>query len=234
MLRRSITSNSNTAGLALRVSTTGRKAWTFLYTSPRDGRRSRTTLGTYPATSLAVARRMALEARAHVEEGRDPRDVVAQKAGAMTVAGLVGSYLENHVRPISRSAAAMERRFKKNVIPIIGAVRLADLHRRDINRVTDPIAKRGSPGEAASVFKDLRGALRWAMWRGDIDVTPMIGMKKPQEVGAACARLDRCRNQDALERPPDRAGAVEGLPTHHQALPLHCAAHRRSRRYAHL
>src|SRR5437764_7264780 len=57
-------------GLALRVTEGGHKSWSYLFTSPRDGKRARATVGTYPATSLAAARTRALEARGHVEEGR--------------------------------------------------------------------------------------------------------------------------------------------------------------------
>ncbi len=54
--------DSDTPGLALRVSSAGHKAWTFHYTSPRDGKRARHKLGTYPALTLAKARREALSA----------------------------------------------------------------------------------------------------------------------------------------------------------------------------
>src|SRR5882672_1586675 len=83
------------AGLALRVSGGG-KAWTFNFTSPKDGKRARLTFGSYPGTSLAGARTRATEARGHLDADppRDPRDVFAeQEAGAMTVKMLVESYL---------------------------------------------------------------------------------------------------------------------------------------------
>jgi len=48
--------------------TSPRKSWTFLFTPPGD---TRMTLGTYPATSLAQARTLAIEARGQLEEGRD-------------------------------------------------------------------------------------------------------------------------------------------------------------------
>jgi hypothetical protein len=51
------------AGLALRVTERGHRSWSYLFTSPRDGKRARVALGTYPATSLAGARGKALEAR---------------------------------------------------------------------------------------------------------------------------------------------------------------------------
>jgi Arm DNA-binding domain len=59
-------------GLAFRVTKDGHRSWCFHFTSPRDGKRARATIGTYPATSLAGARGKALEAKGHVEEGRGP------------------------------------------------------------------------------------------------------------------------------------------------------------------
>src|SRR5215831_13357514 len=61
-------------GLALRVSETA-KSFTLHY---RFGdRQVRWTLGAYPAISLGAARRKALEARAELAEGRDPRSTKA-------------------------------------------------------------------------------------------------------------------------------------------------------------
>ena len=162
-------------GLALRVSSRGRKTWTFHYTSPSDGKRARLTLGTYPATTLANARGLATEARGAVEAGTDPR---TRTNGAMTMASLVQSYVEKHVAAL-RSATEVERRIRKNIVPVIGDVRLADFHRRDVNRCVDPILKRGSPIEAARAFEDLRAMLRWAVSRGDLDHNPIDCMKKP-------------------------------------------------------
>jgi integrase len=167
-------------GLALRVSATGHKGWTFHFSAPSDGKRVRMGLGTYPATTLAGARARAAEARGLVEAGEDPRLAFgAQAAGAMTVTTLIESYLAKHARPNLRSAAEIERRLRKNVEPVIGDVRLADLHRRDINRVVDVVMKRGRPIEANRIFDDLRAAVRWAVARGDLDRNPTEGMSKP-------------------------------------------------------
>jgi integrase len=162
-------------GLALRVSSAGRKTWTYHYTSPKDGKRARLTLGTYPATTLAGARGLATEARGTIENGTDPR---TQTSGAMTVAALIDSYIEKHVAPL-RTAAEIERRIRKNIVPMIGDLRLADFHRRDVNRCLDPIIKRGSPIEATRAFEDLHSMLRWAVNRGDLDHNPIDGMKRP-------------------------------------------------------
>lgn len=167
--------DENIPGLALRVSSSGRKTWTFHFTAPSDGKRARFTLGTYPATTLANARGLATEARGTVEAGTDPR---TRTSGAMTIAALIESYIEKHVASL-RTATEVERRIRRNIVPVIGDVRLADFHRRDVNRCVDPIMKRGSPIEAARAFEDLRAMLRWAVARGDLDHNPIDGMKKP-------------------------------------------------------
>src|SRR6516164_11779752 len=56
-------------GLALRVGRS--KSWTLHYS--RNGKRVRLTFGTYPSLSLAAARTRALEAKAEIEAGHDPR-----------------------------------------------------------------------------------------------------------------------------------------------------------------
>jgi integrase len=126
---------------------------------------------------------MALEAKGHLDEGNDPRDMLAGKdAAAMTVATLIPLYLEKpHKRTGKprKSINEIKRRFDVNVVPIIGAVKLADLHRRDITRVLDPIKKRKRPIEATRVFEDLRAMVRWAVGQGYLDQNPMEAMEPP-------------------------------------------------------
>jgi hypothetical protein len=175
--------DAKTAGLNLRVTPSGVKSWFAVFTSPKDGKRARVTLGrAIRRPSLHAFVRWPWKPIVIWRRPEDPRD--AFKASAtlqLTVRGLVESYLEKHVRPNLRSAPAIERRFNKNVLPIIGDVALADLHKREINRVIDPILKREKSVEAARCFEDLRAMFRWGVARGDLDHSPMEGMRKPCE-----------------------------------------------------
>ena len=164
--------DENVSGLALRVTPNGAKAWTFLYTW--SGKRRRITLGHYPAVSLANARTLALEAKATIAVGGDP----SRRAGEMTVADLVESYIAKHVSTL-RAAGEISRRLRKNIVPVIGNVTLGQLHRRDATRVIDAINGRGAPVEAALSFQYLRSMLRWAVARGDLDHDPIAGMPAP-------------------------------------------------------
>jgi integrase len=154
---------------------------------------------------LAPAR-LRWKAKATLMRGRDPRDTFAAQAGSMTVRALIESYLAKHVRPNLRSAAAVERRFTKNLTPIIGNLALADLHKRQINSVVDPILGRSKPVEAARCFEDMRAMFRWAVARGDLDHSPMEGMRKP---GGAKAR-ERVLGDDEINQL--WSGLVEALP----------------------
>lgn len=62
-------------GLYLSVSPSGSKSWVFMWN--RDGKRREMGLGSYPAVSLAAARKRAGEHRITVAEGRDP---IAEKS----------------------------------------------------------------------------------------------------------------------------------------------------------
>jgi integrase len=160
-------------GLALRVTSKGTKAWTFLFGTPRR----RVTLGRYPAISLASARTLALETK----EGRT----------AGSVAALAEGYIK-HIRA-NRSAAEVERRIRKDVLPVIGHIPLRDLHRRDVTRVIDA---KSAPIAARRAFEDIRGMVRWAVARGDLDHNPIDGMKGP----AISKPRDRVLSEDEIRQ----------------------------------
>ncbi len=145
-------------GLALRVTSKGTKAWTLLHGSPRR----RVTLGRYPQMGLAAARARAIE----VKDGR--------------TSGTVAALAETYLRSISglRSVREIERRLRRDVLPVIGHIPLGELHRRDVTRVID--AKlRDAPITARRVFEDVRAMVRWAVARGDLDHSPIDALRGP-------------------------------------------------------
>jgi integrase len=180
-------------GLALRVAEQGRRTWCFHYRSPTDAKRARATIGSYPGTSLATARGKAIEAKGLVEAGQDPR-AVWQVVAEATVAWLVDLYLADPERAALRSKDEIERRLRKNVVPIIGTVKLTELRRRDARNVTDALLRRGAKIEANRVFGDLCGMIRWAVENEYLDANPLDGMSKPAEAVAG----DRVLSEDEI------------------------------------
>jgi integrase len=172
--------DAKTVGLGLRVSPSGVKAWSVMFTVPGSQKRARLSLGTYPATSLARARTLAIEARGNVEQGIDPRTLhertMVADGGPVTVAMLAETYLAKHKIKTGRE---LERRLRVDVLPVIGSVKLADLHRRDVHRVLDRILDRGATVAAKKALGDIKAMIRWAVARGDLDHDPLAGMKPP-------------------------------------------------------
>jgi integrase len=175
-------------GLAFRVTNRGNRS---------DGKRARVTIGTYPATSLAAARGKAVEARGHVDAGNDPRSVLAGQATAgMTIAGLIDAYLADPEKSALRSKAEIERRLRRNVVPVIGTVKLSELRRRDLRNVTDILLRRDAKTEATRVFEDVRGIIRWAVQHEYLDANPLDGMTKPAEATSS----DRVLSDDEIHK----------------------------------
>jgi integrase len=171
--------DSKTPGLALRISIAGHKAWSFMFTVP-DGKRARMTLGSYPALSLAAARTRAAQARGYLEDGTDPRDAMAGRGVAeMTVADLVVRYCRDPDKVRLRSIKEIQRRLDRNALPIIGSIKLAQLTRRDVRDVTDPIMRRGARTQAWHTHKDLHAVLRWGVRNEYLPANPLAGVEKP-------------------------------------------------------
>jgi integrase len=175
-------SNPKWRGLVMRVSRTGLKTWCYFFTW--QGKRVRMTLGTYPALSVAAAHLRAVEARMLLEAVPkiDPRVVMRTKVVAQpTVSELAEAYLRMRARPVLRSAPKIQWTLNKHVLPVIGAVPLSELHKRDINRVIDPIIVEGKKVAAARTFQIMSAMFSWAVGRGDLDRNPLEKMSKPDD-----------------------------------------------------
>lgn len=173
--------DAHTAGLSIRVTKAGKKTWTFTYTSPRDGKRARISMGTFPATELKRARELVIENRTLVEAGTDPRDIVTDRP--KTIAELIEERLEMEVKnqiPPVRTANEIERRHRKYVIPLVGDVAVAEF-RVDphYNKVIDPLVRRRKLRQAGQVHTDLMTLMKFAMRRGVIEYSRLAATVTP-------------------------------------------------------
>ena len=86
---------------------------------------------------------------------------------------------KSYIRSIQglRSAPEVERRLRRDALPVIGHIPIRELHRRDVTRVID--GKASAPIAARRVFEDIRAMIRWAVSRGDLDHNPLDGMNGP-------------------------------------------------------
>ncbi len=182
-------------GLVLRASAGGQKSWYAVYGPP--SKRQWLKLGTYPEIPLGGdkgARQRAKDTRAKVGDGGDPvADKKAHEA-SQTVSDLIDNYVSRHAST-RRSGDEIARRLRKNVGEVIGTIKLADLHRRDLTRCIDKIKDRGAGTEANKVFEDMRAMIRWARGRGDLDQNLTEGMRRPTET----VERDRVLSADEIK-----------------------------------
>jgi integrase len=165
-------------GLALRVSASGRKSWTYMFTW--SGQRKRLTLGTYPATGLAPARQRAIGARSDLEAGKDPRASALPPDTLRSVCEEWFTREGSALRTGSHRHATLERL----VYPTLGDRSLADIRRSDIVRLLDTVADDSGASMADHVLAYLRRVLTWHAARSDDFHSPIVrGMArtKPSE-----------------------------------------------------
>lgn len=110
----------------------------------------------------------------------DRREEEAQKS--MTVEDLADAYIEKWAKPNKKSWEEDQKNLEKNVLPVIGSMRVVDVSRRDINeKVLDPIQERGAPVQANRVLALMRKMFNWAVEKGHLDETPASHIKGYKE-----------------------------------------------------
>ena len=199
--------DSHTRGFGLRLSVTGVQSWVVITRSLQAGawKQQRVTLGTYPAMSLAQARKKASEAISAAKSGEDPASAVKAERAALVnnsrnTFGIVrAEFLEKYRgrqnrRPAANTLKEMTRVLSASAFDAWADTALAKINRRDILDVLDGIVDRGAETMANRTLAYLKLLFGWAAHRGIIDGDPTVGIKKP---GAERSR-DRVLSVDEL------------------------------------
>jgi len=186
-------------GLSIRVTSAGKKTWSFIFTVPGTDKRARLKkMGAYPAVTLKDAHEIATKAREKVLAGIDPRKVVEDTD--MTMEDLVKLRLKKEVneevdeetgdviRVALDSAKEIARRYNKEIIPRVGDVLVkAFCEPREgiklLNKVLDPIVDRGAKRTAGMVYADMQTLMNFAVRRGEIQYNPLAQVKLIGSVG---------------------------------------------------
>jgi len=182
------------AGLFLEVLPSGVKSWRVEFRAKDTGRRERVTLGNYPDVSLVDARAKAGAIRSRVAAGANPADEErARRSGAKqarhrdqvdvtrTGDALLDLFVANVVRIKRSDPRPTERTIDTFLRPKIGARRVSELTRADVEEVVLPVRDRGRPAMAGAVLRLLRQALDYAAGLGWREGNPARELKA-QEV----------------------------------------------------
>lgn len=172
-----------TPGLCLRVTPGGAKTWTLRY-RPGGGRQCqqrRLRIGPFPAVSLAEARTAARDHVAAIAKGADPaaeRD--ARRAGndMQAFATMWVTSLRERGR---HSSDTQQGILDRDVLPVIGRMKPADIRRAQVRQILDRVKARGVRTQANRTFEVVRALFRWIGREFDdvLDADPTFGMTKP-------------------------------------------------------
>lgn len=168
----------NGRGFGLRVAPTGRKTWFTLYRF--DGKPRRLTHGTFPAVTVAEARRKHAEALAKVEQGIDPGAVKIEQRKAdreaASFADLVDEYERMEASQL-KSAKELVRLIRKDAVPEWEHRKAHDITRRDVVLLIDKVRQR-APSTAEHLQGRLVRLFNFGAERGILAASPITGLRR--------------------------------------------------------
>lgn len=183
-------------GLYLRVRAGGLKSWFYWYTSPIGKGRRKLFFGTYPATTLAEARKKTLEYRTQVQSGIDPKHeeeqaeltAVLNADTPKTLNDLFTAWkkleLVSHKDKGEYAGGFLERL----VLPKMGNVELERLRQPQIATVLAEVKATGKLATTGKVLGYLRQMFSYAVERGWMAGDPTAGMSKVKWAGPRSKR----------------------------------------------
>ena len=168
-------------GLVLLILPSGRRSWLLRYQF--EGKPHRITLGAYPAMSLLQARNEAEITKNIIKQGIDPTVKRTEEKSAHKTAPTVGDLLAEYWdMELKDSPSGKERRrlAEKDVLPLWGKRKVAEITRRDAALLLDAVRAR-----APVTGNRLQGVLvrmfNFAAERGVLEHSPLMGLRKKKE-----------------------------------------------------
>ncbi len=173
-------------GLGVRVATSGRKSFVFMYRFDRKARMM--TLGQYRGSGdLANCNKAHAEAAKKLEKGQDPGAILVQEKkehresdsfAELAVVYLAVKRKGKKGKPVrERTWKETERIFSVYVNPVIGNTKARDVTRQDIGKILLPLVKAGKFHMANRVLTWTRGVIRFGLGLALLDNDPTVGLK---------------------------------------------------------
>src|SRR5262249_29850301 len=156
--------------LCLRVSHGGVKSFCLFHR--QGGKLTRTTLGRWPAMSLAQAR----DAWRRVQQGMVPTP--ESESSAELFSAVAEQWLRLDIAPRNRESSfkVTSRIVDHDLLPVLSNMHVDKITRRDIAALIDNVVTR-APAKARAVHGALHRMLKWSVGRGIINANPMESMQ---------------------------------------------------------
>jgi len=160
-------------GLQLEIKPHGIKLWRYRCTI--NGKRTRLSLGEYPAVSLKAARQKRDELKTMIAQGIDPRikeETLAAKK-VTTYGDMVEKYLEHYRADRNEKYwQGVESLFRRDVLPVIGKTPINEVDSRQIVMIVQAVQGRGAIESAKRLFTQMGKVFKFAIAHGECTRNP--------------------------------------------------------------
>ena len=175
----------------IRVTRKGAKSWVIMYRTLDAAKgkiqQKRLKIGSYPAMSLAEARKAARDTLLDVSKGTDPAKVKqaarAELLGAITFGDALNQFIDKYAKRETRGWKETSRVFDKYVKPDLGDYRLDAVTTLQIRDLVEAKAET-APYMANRMLAYLRKFFNWASEREMVDASPVSAIKPPGKENA--------------------------------------------------
>ena len=202
-----VTYDDTVRGFGVRITAAGARAFILNYRA--GGRERRLTIGAYPDWSVAAAREEAKRLKRGVDQGNDPMGERHAERGAPTVKDMAARYVEEYLpRKDSRSQKNDLAILRNDILPRLGAMKVANVRRADADALHRHVTKR-APIRANRVLAVLSKLFNQAIiwdWRSD---NPCRGVERNPENRRTryLSQAEIARLSEALAEYPNQIAA---------------------------
>lgn len=172
-------------GLSLRVKPNGSRLWIFNYTRPYSKKRANMSFGSYPALSLAQARKLRDTANEQLAEKTDPSErrkelalsqQLAQNNTLIAISAMWFEIKRNQVSP--EYADDIWRSLNLHVFPGLGKVPIHKVKASKTIEILRPLEASGRQETVKRVCQRVNEIMVYAVNYGLIDANPLAGISK--------------------------------------------------------
>lgn len=208
-------------GLFLLVKTSGKKLWRFRYQRPASSSRTNLSLGSYPALTLAAARKMRDQYLSLLAQGIDPQKQQEEVSEQRQIeldsifSVVAGKWFLLKSKSVTKDYAKdIWRSLEKDIFPTIGEIPVQALKARTIVEALEPIKARGALETVRRLVQRINEIMIYAVNTGLIDANPASG------VGMAFEKPKK-QNMPTL-RPEELPKLMRSLVMSNLSVPTRC------------
>lgn len=167
-------------GLFLQLFPTGAKTWRYRYDHPFTKKRTKLTIGAYPAVSLAQARVKRDEFKALMAEGIDPQAHYKQQEQAQirTFLAVAEQWKEKRSKEVEPLTMHKNwERLKKHLFPFVGTYPIEKITSPLLIESLKPLDSEGKNDTLHRIFNLANQILNYAVTVGIIEFNPCLRAK---------------------------------------------------------